>query len=361
MSRARSLSLVLAFGLLFAQGAALAETPETKAAAPPPAPDPAALLARAKAVFGPLPAEASSPASPSTPAQIELGRVLYYDPRFSLSQQISCNSCHPLDRFGVDGEATSPGHQGQRGARNSPTTYNAALHFAQFWDGRAADVEAQAKGPVLNPVEMAMPSEKYVLRVIRSIPGYAPLFEQAFPGEAGPINFDNFARAIGAFERGLLTPSRFDAFQKGKLDALTPAEQQGLATFMDVGCITCHNAPTIGGQQYQKIGLVHPYPTADLGRYQVTKNDADRYFFKVPSLRNVAETGPYFHDGQVRTLSDAVGLMGHHQLGKELDAAQRSEIVAFLGALTGEVPKAYVARPPLPPSGPTTPKPGEGE
>jgi cytochrome c peroxidase len=331
------------------------------ALAEPAAPAPDALAARARAIFGPLPTEAPNAADTSTPDKVELGRMLYYDPRFSLSQTISCDSCHRLDRFGVDGEATSAGHRGQRGARNSPTTYNAALQFAQFWDGRAADVEAQAKGPVTNPVEMAMPSERYVVRVIESIPGYVTRFQKAFPGDPQPVSFENFAKAIGAFERGLVTPGRFDRFQDGALDALSPEEQQGLATFMDVGCVACHNGPTVGGRQYQKIGLVNPYPTQDVGRYAVTKDEADRQRFKVPSLRNVAHTAPYFHDGSVKTLPEAVVLMAHHQLGKELSSEQTQEIATFLGALTGDVPEAYVARPALPPSGPTTPRPDEGE
>lgn len=362
MSRIEVLTVALAVGLVVALAprSVLAQSTESAASSGAAVPDADALAARAKSLFGPLPSEAPNPANPATPAKVELGRLLYYDPRFSLSQEISCNTCHPLDRFGADGEPTSAGHRGQRGARNSPTTYNAALHVAQFWDGRAADVEAQAKGPVTNPVEMAMPSEQYVVRVLRSIPGYAPLFAKAFPGEAEPRTFDHFAQAIGAFERGLLTPGRFDAFEQGQLDALTPAEQKGLARFIDTGCIACHNGPTLGGRQYQKIGVVIPYPTKDAGRYDVTKQETDRAVFKVPSLRNVAMTAPYFHDGKVATLDEAVGLMAHHQLGKELTPEQRAEIVTFLGALTGDVPKDYVAKPVLPASGPTTPKPNEG-
>jgi cytochrome c peroxidase len=314
-----------------------------------------ALEQRAKALFGALPAEAPNPANPITAAKVELGRQLYFDARLSKSQQISCNSCHRLDQYGVDHEPTSPGHKGQRGTRNSPTVYNAALHFAQFWDGRAADVEEQAKGPVLNPVEMAMPAPDHVLEVIRSIPGYAPLFAQAFPGEADPITYDNVGRAIGAFERGLLTPSPFDAFLNGDLDALSAEQVAGLAKFIEVGCASCHMGATVGGLVFQKLGVVHPFATADAGRFQVTGKEGDKLLFKVPSLRNSAETGPWFHDGSVGSLDEAVRLMAWHQLGKKLDAADVDSIAAFLRSLTGKPDAAYVAEPKPLPSGPSTP------
>ena len=303
---------------------------------------------RAKAVLGVLPAEAGSSGNPITPEKIALGRKLFYDKRLSIDGKVSCNSCHGLANYGVDNEPTSPGHEGKRGARNSPTVYNAAFHVAEFWDGRAKDVEEQAKGPVLNPVEMGMPDADYVVKVLKGIPGYAPLFRAAFPGEPDPITYDNVARAIGAFERRLVTPSRFDDFLNGRTDALTDAEVAGLSTFLETGCPTCHMTATVGGKMFQKIGLVHPYPTADLGRYEVTKNEADKYFFKVPSLRNVAKTGPYFHDGSVKTLPEAVRKMAWHQLGKQLSDADVQSIVVFLGSLTGKVDEVYIAVPTLP-------------
>jgi len=321
------------------------------------APSAADLQKRAAAIFKPLPKEMSSPDNPATPEKITLGRMLYYDTRFSKNQAISCNSCHMLEKAGVDGEKTSEGHRGQRGERNSPSVYNAALHVAQFWDGRAANVEEQAKGPVLNPVEMAMPSADSVVEVLRSIPGYLPLFQAAFPGEQEPISYDNMARAIGAFERRLVTPSAFDKFLEGDSKALTKEQLAGLDTFMTVGCIACHNGVGVGGGLYQKIGLVHEYPTGDLGRAKITKNDADKFFFKVPSLRNVVLTGPYFHDGKVTTVSEAVKLMGWHQLGRELTPEQIQSIVSFLGSLSGTPDAKYIARPELPPTGPKTPKP----
>jgi cytochrome c peroxidase len=345
-------------------GAGSEEHPAPEAAAPAPAPavaepalDRAAVRARAKGIFGVLPAEAASPDNPITPEKVVLGRMLYYDTRMSVSQTISCNSCHPLDRFGVDGEPTSPGHAGKRGERNSPSVYNAALQVAQFWDGRAANVEAQAKGPVLNPVEMGMPSEGTVLEVLHSIPGYAPLFQAAFPGEGDPITYDNAARAIGAFERKLVTPGPFDDFLSGDDAALDDAQLRGLVAFMDTGCITCHNGATVGGNSFQKLGLVKAYPTEDVGREKVTGNAADRFVFKVPSLRNVARTAPYFMDGSIPSLGQAIRTMAEVQLGKTLSDAEVASIESFLGALTGRVDGAYVARPDLPASGPHTPAP----
>jgi cytochrome c peroxidase len=312
---------------------------------------------RALAVFGTLPASAENPENPSTDARVALGSALYSDKRLSKNHDISCASCHQLDRFGVDGEATSPGHQGQRGGRNSPTSFNAALHIAQFWDGREPDVEAQAKGPVLNPIEMAMPDAASVEAVLRSIPGYAPMFEAAFAGSDASISFDNMALAIAAFERQLITPGAFDAFMSGDVSSLNDAQRRGLALFMDTGCITCHNGAAVGGGSFQKLGLVEAYVTADQGRFEVTGKESDRQVFKVPSLRNVEKTGPYFHDGSVASLDEAVRLMARHQLGKSLDGAEVADIVAFLTSLTGSVDPSLLATPTLPKSGPNTPKP----
>ncbi len=345
--------------------AAQAPAAEPAPAAPEaPAADPAvvALAEKAKSMFQPLPASVPNPANEANPAKIDLGRMLYYDTRLSKNHDIACNSCHMLDRFGVDNEPTSPGHKGARGDRNSPTVYNAALHVAQFWDGRAADVEEQAKGPILNPVEMASLSEQAVEAVLESIPGYLEAFAAAFPGEADPLNYTNMARAIGAFERNLITRDRFDAFLGGDLAALSEQERRGLETFMNSGCNSCHNGPAIGGQMYRKLGFVfayyaNPEDGKDVGREKVTGDPADRHVFKVPSLRNVAQTGPWFHDGSITTLDEAVRLMGYHQIGLTLEPAQIADLVAFLGALTGEVDAAYVAKPALPESGPNTPKP----
>ena len=315
------------------------------------------LRERAAAQLGTLPAEAPNPENPITDAKVDLGRMLYYDARLSKNHDVSCNTCHLLDRFGVDGDPTSTGHRGQKGGRNAPTSLNAALHIAQFWDGRAKDVESQAMGPPLNPIEMAMPNAQAVEFVLRSIPGYEPLFSAAFGEDAPAIGFDNMARAIAAFERRLITPAPFDAFLKGDDSRLDAQQQRGLDTFLTVGCTACHMGALLGGTVYQKIGLVHPYDDPDPGRQEVTGNASDRQIFKVPSLRNIEKTGPYFHHGKIDTLAEAIRLMGWHQIGVKLSPDQIADIAAFLSSLTGTIDPNYVARPDLPPSGPTTPKP----
>jgi cytochrome c peroxidase len=310
------------------------------------------------AVFAPLPASVPTAAGEPSEAQITLGRMLYYEPRLSKSQTISCNSCHDLANYGIDPEPTSMGHKGQKGDRNSPTVFNAAAHFAQFWDGRAEDVEAQAKGPVLNPVEMAMPAEKTVVKVLGSMPEYVSLFTQAFPGDKTPVTYDNMAKAIGAFERKLMTPSRWDALLKGDEAALTAEETVGLKTFLEAGCQACHNGALLGGTSYQKLGAAKAYPDAsDPGRFKVTKAEPDRGVFKVPSLRNIEKTGPYYHDGKVTSLELAVREMAEYQLGKQLSDQQVKQIVAFLKVLTGRIDADYVKPPVLPKSTAATPKP----
>jgi cytochrome c peroxidase len=257
----------------------------------------------------------------------------------------------------VDNLPTSPGHKGQKGNRNSPTVYNAAGHFVQFWDGRAPTVEEQAKGPILNPVEMAMPGEEHVLAVIKSIPQYVEAFAKAFPGEADPITYNNVGRAIGAFERTLTTPAPWDKYLTGDTKALSAKEKAGFNKFVEVGCMTCHTGPYVGGMMYQKAGLVQPWPSqTDQGRFDHTKNEADRMLFKVPSLRNVAKTGPYFHDGSVSDLGTAVKMMARHQLGRELSDDDVGLIVAWLGTLTGDLPTDKIAEPTAYPSTETTPK-----
>lgn len=297
------------------------------------------------AAFAPLPAAMESPANPLTAAKVDLGRALYYDTRLSRDRDLSCNSCHDLKAYGVDGRQFSVGTAKQLGGRNAPTVYNAALHLAQFWDGRAPTVEEQAKGPVLNPVEMAMPSGDAVIARLRAAPAYREAFRKAFPGQANPINYDNVGLAIGAFERRLVTPARWDRFLQGDTAALTPAEQRGFNTFTATGCQACHNGALLGGTMYMKIGVVQPWPDrSDVGRVAITHQPSDSLVFKVPSLRNVAHTAPYFHRGSVATLREAATLMARHQLGKDLSEQQAGEIVAFLDALTGEIPVSYIAQ-----------------
>jgi cytochrome c peroxidase len=289
----------------------------------------------AKQVLGVIPDKMPG-SEHDTPARIELGRKLYFERGLSINNSQSCNSCHMVDkqRGGVDNEPTSPGAFGKRGGRNSPTTLNAGFQIAQFWDGRAANLKEQAKGPVLNPIEMAMPSEPEVLARLRQHREYPALFKKAFPNDADPITYDNFAEAVAAFERTLITRDRFDDFQKGSNAALKGDELKGAHLFLTIGCTTCHNGPVIGGQMFMKLGLVHPYPTKDEGRFEVTKDPDDKFKFKVPMLRNIAITGPYFHDGSIKTLEEAVRKMAYHQLDKQLTDTEVKQIVAFLNTLT---------------------------
>jgi cytochrome c peroxidase len=287
--------------------------------------------------------------------------MLYYDARLSRGQDVSCNTCHALDKYGVDDEALSTGFKGQKGSRNAPTVYNAAGHFVQFWDGRAANVEEQAMGPILNPVEMAMPDQKRVIQVLRSMPEYVEAFKKAFPDEKNPVMYDNVGLAIGAFERKLVTSSRWDKFLGGDQTALTDREKAGLNAFLDAGCQACHSGAFLGGSVFQKLGAVKPYPdTRDLGRFNVTKQDADKQVFKVPSLRNVEKTAPYFHDGSVKTLKEAVTNMANYQLGRTLSPADVTSILSFLNTLTGDLPSEYIKEPTLPKSTARTPKPEKG-
>lgn len=312
-------------------------------------------------MFAPLPEAALAPGNELTEAKIALGRQLFFDKRFSLNHDISCNSCHDVAKYGTDNARFSKGHKGQLGGRSAPTVYHAALGIAQFWDGRAATVEEQAKGPVLNPVEMAMPDQNTVLKVIRSIPEYVASFKQAFPGEADPVNYDNFGKAIGAFERKLLTPSRWDDFLKGQKNSLTAEEKKGFQEFVSTGCVTCHNGVGVGGHMYQKLGVVKPWPNLkDNGRSDITKNEQEKHFFKVPTLRNITETGPYLHDGSVAQLGEMVKKMAEHQVGKTITDEQCASIVAFLKALTGDLPTDYIREPKLPASTEQTPKPSAG-
>lgn len=307
--------------------------------------------------FNALP-ERIAPAPGKDVVRVDLGRMLYYDVRLSKGQNISCNSCHPLDQYGMDSQATSPGHGGKRGARNSPTVFNAGLQFVQFWDGRAPDVEVQAQGPVLNPIEMAMPSEAAVVAVLKSIPGYVVAFRRAFPADRNPISLKNVGEAIGAFERGLITPARWDNFLKGNPDALTDEEKAGFNAFVSNGCGSCHRGSLVGGRDFQRLGLNKEYPdTSDPGRYKVTQRETDRMYFKVPSLRNVAKTNPYFHNGAVSSLHEAVQQMAEYQGKNRIGASETNSIVAWLKTLTGDISAEYIKPPVLPQSTASTPKP----
>ena len=318
-------------------------------------------MARAKQQFQPIPTSPPElPGNPASPAKVELGKMLYFDPRLSASHVISCNSCHNLGLGGADAEPTSIGHRWQHGGRNAPTVLNAVFNIAQFWDGRAKDLEQQAGGPMVNPLEMASPTA-HVAEQLKGIPGYHDAFAKAFPGEADPITLPNAQKAIAIFEATLITPNApFDRFLRGDANALSESQKQGLALFMDKGCANCHNGINVGGGMYAPFGVVEKpganfLPPQDKGRFMVTKTPSDEYVFKVPTLRNIALTAPYFHTGQAWDLGQAVAVMGVSQLGAQLTDDQIDKIVSFLGSLTGDQPQ--VTYPALPPSGAETPQP----
>jgi cytochrome c peroxidase len=320
-----------------------------------------ALLGRAQSLFQPIPA--APPAltgNAATVAKVTLGRMLFFDPRLSASHAISCNSCHNVGLGGVDAEEKSIGHNWQRGGRNAPTVFNAVFNTAQFWDGRAKDLEEQAGGPMVNPVEMASPKQ-HVQEQLAAIPGYVTAFRAAFPGEPDPVTLANAQKAIAVFEATLITPNApFDRFLRGETSALSAAQKHGLQLFIDKGCAACHNGVNVGGGMYAPFGVVERpgaelLPPDDKGRFAVTKTVSDEYVFRVPSLRNIALTAPYFHTGRSWDLKQAVAVMGASQLGMQLSAGDTDAIVAFLGTLTGEVPR--VLYPLLPPSVAATPRP----
>jgi cytochrome c peroxidase len=319
------------------------------------------LSTRAQQLFKPVPtAPPELPGNLSTPARVELGKMLYFDPRLSASHAISCNSCHNIGLGGADAEPTSIGHRWQHGGRNAPTVFNAVFNKAQFWDGRAKDLEQQAGGPIVNPIEMASP-EPHVAEQLKGTPGYRDAFDKAFPGEPSPITLGNVQKAIAVFEATLITPNApFDRFLKGDQSALSAVQKEGLALFIDRGCATCHNGINVGGGMYAPFGVVEKpgadiLPLADKGRFTVTKTASDEYVFKVPTLRNIALTAPYFHSGQAWDLRQAVAVMGASQLGIQLISDDVDKITAFLDGLTGEQPK--VTYPVLPPNVGATPRP----
>lgn len=314
------------------------------------------VLAQAREIFTPLPDKpVFKPDNPANAAKIELGKMLFFDTRLSKSNVFSCNSCHNIATGGVDQNRFSTGHKWQVGGRNAPTVLNASLHIAQFWDGRAKDVEEQAQGPILADVEMAA-SRDLAIKRLKSIPEYVERFAKAFPGQKEALTYENIANAIGAFERTLLTPSRFDAFLKGDEKALAAQERDGLRLFIDKGCSGCHGGAAVGGNAYEVFGLVNkPDNLTDTGRFGVTKNEEMKYVFKVPSLRNIELTYPYFHDGRTFDLDEAIEIMGWTQLGEKLSEKERDNIGAFLRSLTGKQPEVTI--PILPPSNKDTPRP----
>nr|WP_246325276.1 cytochrome-c peroxidase [Dissulfurirhabdus thermomarina] len=319
------------------------------------------LLERARLHFDPLPDHPPDrPANPVTPEKVRLGKTLFFDPRISRSQAVSCHTCHNLSLWGVDRQETSIGHAWQRGPRNAPTVLNAVFNLAQFWDGRARDLAEQAGVPIQSPLEMAA-SKAYVVQVLSSMPGYLRLFREAFPGEADPVTFRNATLAIEAFEATLLTPGApFDRFLQGDPDALTPEQRKGLALFMDKGCAACHMSLNVGGNGYYQFGVADAppagvCPSTDPGREAVVETITCEFVFKAPSLRNVAMTPPYFHSGKVWDLHTAVAIMGSAQLGLRLAPGEVTLVTRFLESLTGRPP--VVTLPELPPATDRTPPP----
>jgi cytochrome c peroxidase len=316
--------------------------------------DAAVLLTRAQALFQPLPQEMDTAESPTSLARVALGRMLFFDPRWTVEGNVSCATCHQPTLYGTDALARSIGAQHRTHPRNAPTILNAGLNFVQHWWGDRKTLEEQAEQALVGVFSSGQPDHAAVTARIEAIAGYAPLFQQAFPDEATPMTSATIGKTIAAYERTLLTPAPFDAFLRGDTHALPPRAQAGLERFMSRGCVACHNGVGIGGQMFQKFGLVEEYWKAtgsqeiDQGRFGFTQEPADLYVFKVPSLRNVAMTPPYFHDGSVATLDEAVKVMGRVQLGVALPDAEISEIVAFLGTLTGALPAGFAAAPTLP-------------
>jgi len=319
-----------------------------------------ALLERARQLFKPLPADASTPERPLTPDRVVLGKALFFEPRVSNDGVVSCAKCHQPTLEGADALPTSIGNHGKVLPRNAPTVFNTALQFVQHYGGNRRDVEEQAVKALISPLAYGNADYAAAEEKLRAIPGYRAMFEKAFPGETEPVNVENWGKAIGAYERVLLTPAPFDRYLAGDTGALNAQAQRGLDKFMTFGCAGCHNGVTVGGQMFQKFGLTQDYwlltgskeielfKGRDKGRFQDTKDEADAFIFKVQQLRNVAVTPPYFHDGSVAELKDAVRIMAKLQLGRDLTKDDTADIVAFLESLTGEVPAEFANAPILP-------------
>jgi cytochrome c peroxidase len=332
-----SIAACIFTGILFAQGAE----------------NDAKLLKEAKDAFQPLPRDAATAEFPVSPDRVSLGRKLFFDPRISADGTGSCVRCHQPALYGADGLAKSLALHDKVLPRNAPTVLNSGLQFKAHWDGVFENVEAQATKALLGP-GFGNPDNAAAVERVKAIAGYSELFRKAFPGESDPVTVENWGKAIGAYERTLLTPSRFDEYLGGKTDALSAGERRGLKTFINTGCTQCHDGSGVGGGRFEKFGVVADYwketgsKEIDKGRFNITKDSADLYQFKIPGLRNVAMTPPYFHDGSVTTLPEAVRVMATVQLGIKLSDEERSDIVEFLGSLTGPLPEGFANAPVLP-------------
>ena len=301
------------------------------------------------------PIQAVEAAKVKDPAKVELGKMLFFEPRLSKSNAISCNSCHNLATGGVDNQVSSLGHKWKEGPINSPTVLNSSLNFVQFWDGRAKDLKEQAAGPIENPLEMAF-IHKLAVGTLHTLPEYRARFDAVY-GKAD-FGIDEVTDAIAAFEETLITPNApFDRWLKGDGKALTAQQLKGYQLFKEKGCTACHNGVAIGGNSFQKMGLVKHYQTDNpaQGRGAVTGEPQLIGWFKVPTLRNIELTYPYFHDGAVWDLKEAVQIMADIQLGQRLSEQEADDMTAYLESLTGDQPQ--IVLPILPPSRPDTPRP----
>jgi cytochrome c peroxidase len=318
------------------------------------------LLTAARARFQPLPLKAPElPGNPATPARLELGRMLYFDPRVSAGRPGSCNSCHNVGLAGADGSETAIGHSWQKGGRNVPTVFNAVFNTARFWDGRAQDLDDRPDGHAFNPIGMALPEGQFSPQ-LAAIPGYQAAFRAAFPGEPDPVTLGNAQKAIAVFQATLITPDApFDRYLRGDAYALNARQKEGLRLFISKGCAECHDGMNLGGTRYAPFGILERpgaevLPRDDKGRFMVTDTVGDQYVFKVPQLRNIALTAPYFHSGRAWDLGQSVGVMAASQIGAPVSAEENAQITAFLGSLTGEQPR--ITYPVLPPAvGPAPP------
>lgn len=312
------------------------------------------LMERANQVFGRLPPVIASEKNSVTPEKVKLGKILFYEVRISVDGTVSCSRCHPFSLYAADGLRKSIGNRCIVNSRNAPTILNAAAQISEHWIGNRTDVEDQARQSVVGPPSFGMSAPEEVEKKLKEIKGYGSLFKEAFPDDKDPVTVDNLAKAVGAFERTLVTPSPFDAFLAGNQNAIAEQEKKGLRAFMEVGCATCHSGAYVGGQIFQKFGLIEPYwkytksEAIDEGRFALTKNESDRYVFKVPVLRNVAKTPPYFHDGSMDDLETAEWIMGKAQLGKDLSKEELGDIKAFLESLTGRIPEDALKLPLVP-------------
>lgn len=351
LDKRQSLAMRMAFGLLVS-GLVVLSAGSTSAAE-----DDAALLKEAQGIFRPLPKTMATAEFPVTPERVALGQQLFFDPRLSVDGTTSCMRCHQPALYGTDGLAKSHGNHDKLNGRNAPTVLNTAVQFVAHWVGDRKNIEEQAMRSLLGPASMGNPDYGAAMAKIKAIAEYPAMFRKAFPNEPDPVTPENFGKAVGAYERTLVTPSRFDDYLGGKIETLSPQERAGLRKFIATGCTACHDGVGIGGGMFRKFGVVMDYWTqtgskdVDKGRFDATKDPADMYVFRVASLRNVAMTPPYFHDGSVASLPDAVRIMAKVQIGVELGAEDQRDIVAFLGSLTGPLPQGLANAPMLPPAG----------